>query len=269
MSETELLSWLVVGGGGLAFIGLIVAFIRFMRTSNAIFPATAKKYGLTYSRVDTSELFGLGNTTNIERLQGVVHDIPISVESKYQTLGNTRMHRTVLVSRTHVGGLQPCTINVSTLRPAASVHLVPTGNAHFDARCWVTSDNPDIARSVLTPSVQEALLRFPRGEVQFILGGEGWTLAYYNSTSSQAELHALIDALLAVVRNNGIGVSNDERITKSTVPYLEQLGQAYGFTLDELQANRIGLVHPVQLARGSRAGFVEIIMLFILPRFNS
>lgn len=34
--------------------------------------------------------------------------------------------------------------------------------------------------------------------------------------------------------------------------YLDQLGKAHGFTKDELEANRSGVVHPAQLARSQR-----------------
>jgi hypothetical protein len=36
--------------------------------------------------------------------------------------------------------------------------------------------------------------------------------------------------------------------------YLGQLGQAHGFTLEELRANQAGVLHPAQLARGRRQG---------------
>ena len=34
--------------------------------------------------------------------------------------------------------------------------------------------------------------------------------------------------------------------------YLDQLGRAHGFTKEELEANRAGVVHPAQLARSQR-----------------
>jgi hypothetical protein len=50
----------------------------------------------------------------------------------------------------------------------------------------------------------------------------------------------------------------------STTPYLEQLGRQHGFTLDELEANRRGALHPGQLARGVRKGMVSIVVLATL-----
>lgn len=46
--------------------------------------------------------------------------------------------------------------------------------------------------------------------------------------------------------------------------YLLQLGRAYGFTLDQLEANRAGLIHPAQLARGRASGVARGAMLLIL-----
>jgi hypothetical protein len=50
----------------------------------------------------------------------------------------------------------------------------------------------------------------------------------------------------------------------NTTPYLEQLGRHHGFTLDELEANRRGALHPAQFARGLRKGLVSIIVLATL-----
>jgi hypothetical protein len=50
----------------------------------------------------------------------------------------------------------------------------------------------------------------------------------------------------------------------STTRYLEQLGRQHGFTLDELEANRQGTVHPGQLARGLHKGLASIVVLATL-----
>ena len=46
--------------------------------------------------------------------------------------------------------------------------------------------------------------------------------------------------------------------------YLERLGRAHGFTLDELRANQNGTLHPAQLARGRRRGLFGVIVLAAL-----
>lgn len=51
---------------------------------------------------------------------------------------------------------------------------------------------------------------------------------------------------------------------KSVQDYLEQIGHAHGFTLAELQANQGGVLHPAQLARGSRKGLVALVVLTVL-----
>ena len=40
----------------------------------------------------------------------------------------------------------------------------------------------------------------------------------------------------------------------STGDYLEQLGRAHGFTVDELRSNLQGVLHPAQSARLRRKG---------------
>ena len=46
--------------------------------------------------------------------------------------------------------------------------------------------------------------------------------------------------------------------------YVGQLGRAYGFTFDELRANQAGTLHPAQLARGQRKGWVGVVVLAVL-----
>jgi hypothetical protein len=50
----------------------------------------------------------------------------------------------------------------------------------------------------------------------------------------------------------------------SMTRHLEQLGRQHGFTLDELETNRRGALHPGQLARGLRKGWVSIVVLATL-----
>lgn len=46
--------------------------------------------------------------------------------------------------------------------------------------------------------------------------------------------------------------------------YLEQLGRAHGFTVDELRSNLQGVLHPTQSARLQRKGRVAAVVLLVL-----
>lgn len=46
--------------------------------------------------------------------------------------------------------------------------------------------------------------------------------------------------------------------------YLEQLGRAHGFSVDELRSNLQGVLHPTQLARLRRQGRIAAVVLAIL-----
>lgn len=50
----------------------------------------------------------------------------------------------------------------------------------------------------------------------------------------------------------------------STGDYLEQLGRAHGFSVDELRSNLQGVLHPTQLARLQRQGRTAAVVLVIL-----
>jgi len=46
--------------------------------------------------------------------------------------------------------------------------------------------------------------------------------------------------------------------------YLDQLGRAHGFTVDELRSNLQGVLHPTQVKRLRRRGRVAAVVLFLL-----
>ena len=99
-------------------------------------------------------------------------------------------------------GLHPCTINISHRRPAADVHLVPTGDPQFDGQRWVTSDAPAAVRVLLTPAVRTALLRCPQQDLRLVIDSGHLVLSFGGTPSNQPELHGPIDAVLALVRFN-------------------------------------------------------------------
>lgn len=273
MDVTELLP-----SGMLLFDVLVIAaalygIVYWWRRNKAIFPAAASKYGLTFAH--ESRRWEATGMTYVDRLRGTVNGAPLEVESTYKTQGRLRARRTVIASRAPVR-LPACTINVSRRRPVATVHLVPTGDAHFDAQRALTCDRPTVVRDLLTPAVRAALLACPQPELQLVLDGERVDLVFPNTPFSQAELQGPIDVVLAIAQAGtptasdqaamphpvGAGSRSEGRMHAQL--YLEQLGRAHGFTLAELQTNRLGLVHPGQLASGTRLGLGAALTTFVL-----
>ena len=97
--------------------------VRWSRKLDALFPEAARKYGVSFTREKRGGF--LGNILDSSRLTGVVDGTPLEGVSTYQTRGRARMRSTLVASP--APGLLPCTINISHRRPAADVHLVPTG----------------------------------------------------------------------------------------------------------------------------------------------
>ncbi len=195
MIDDELMQYAGIAAFGLAGAALLYGIVRFTRKQHAIFPETAKKYGLTFTREPHGSL--LGNIAETLRLRGVANGTPVEVISTYKTRGNMNMKSTLVASRAPAI-LPACTININQRPSAATVHLVPTGDVQFDTRRWVTSDAPVVVREVLTPVVRTQLLRCPQPELRLVFNDGHVILSFPNSPGDQAELHAAIDVVLAV-----------------------------------------------------------------------
>lgn len=197
MSDYELMQWLALGAGGVVFLGVVYGLYRFFSAMGAIFPDTAKHYGLAYTRDKSS---GFTGNKEVEKLEGSVDGIALRVESTYETRGRMRMRGTWLATRAPAGWT-PCTVNLSRTPPAAKVHLVPTGDAAFDQRWFATCENPGMVRAMLGPEVRVALLRCPQREFRIVVDGGSLVLSFPGTPDNQAELRGAIDALLALARS--------------------------------------------------------------------
>ncbi len=197
MTETEWLQMGALAAGGLAVAGMVYAIVRWLRKVDAVFPEAAKKYGLTFTREQRGSAFT--NVAQSSRLRGVANGTPIEVISTYETRGRLRIRSTLVASRAPAG-LPACTLNILRRPPAATVHLVPTGDAQFDTRRWVTSDVPAVVRAVLTPAVRTELLRCPQPELRLVVTGGDLVLSFPDTPVNEAELHGPMDVVLAVAR---------------------------------------------------------------------
>lgn len=57
MSEYEMMQWAGVAAGGVVVGFGIYGFVRFSRQLDAMWPDTAKKYGLTHTKTDEGSAF--------------------------------------------------------------------------------------------------------------------------------------------------------------------------------------------------------------------
>lgn len=195
MSQTELLQWAALIVAGAVVVALIYGIFRWSRKQDAIFPDTAKQYGLAFTQEGQGSAFT--NSKRSKHLQGVVQGVPIHAASSYETRGRLTI-KTSWVATLRPARLAPCTINVTRQRPATSIHLVPIGDARFDAQRFLTSDSPDAVRRALTAAVQDALLRCPLRELRIVVDPERVVVSFAGTPSSPVELQALIDIALAL-----------------------------------------------------------------------
>jgi hypothetical protein len=189
---------LLVGAIAAVFLVAVYVIVRWSRKVDAVFPEAARKYGVSFTREKRGGF--LRNVLDSSRLTGVVNGTPLEVVSTYQTRGRMRMRSTLVASP--APGLPPCTINISHRRPAADVHLVPTGDPQFDGQRWVTSDAPTAVRVLLTPAVRTALLRCPQQELRLVVDRGHFALSFGDTPSNQAELQGPVDAVLALARRD-------------------------------------------------------------------
>jgi hypothetical protein len=195
MSQNELIQWIALAGGGVVVLALVYGIFRWSRKQDAIFPETAKHYGLEFTQDNQGSAFA--NSKRSKHLRGVVRGMPIHAASSYETRGRLTI-KTCWVATAPSAGLVPCTINVTRHRPAASAHLVPSGDARFDAQRFLLSDSPDAVRRALTPAVRDTVLRCPLQELRIVVDQERVVVSFPGTPSSQAELQGLIDIALAL-----------------------------------------------------------------------
>lgn len=193
MSENELLQWAGVGAGVIAGGGVIYGFIRFVQKTNAIWPDAAKQYGLTYSK--KKESIPLGNSRHFELLDGP----SLSVVSMDESIGRRRRRSTVLRAPSRPWPT-PVTFEVERSKPAATFHLVTTGDPAFDNRRFITSDAKATVLAVLTPAVRNALLQTEQFTLRITCEGEQVVVSFGQMVLSAKELTGVIDLTLALAK---------------------------------------------------------------------
>jgi hypothetical protein len=192
------LEYLQLAGIAAVVLAVSCGAWRWLRHQDAIFPETAKKFGMVFTQEGSGGMFS--NTRQSWLLQGMVRGTPLRVESRYETRGRLRMRGT-WISTPAPEGMAECRINVCSEPPAANVHLVRSGESQFDARRWITTDAPDMARSLILPEARAELLKCPQPELLLAIEAGKLVLSFPATPFNQAELHAPMEAVLALARS--------------------------------------------------------------------
>ena len=123
----------------------------------------------------------------------------LSVVSMREQIGRTRRRSNVITARS-VTWPSPARFDVESTRPAASFHLVTTGDAAFDARRFVTSESKAAVQAVLTPTVRAALLQCPQHTLRITCEGQQVVVSFGELVTDAKELTGAIDLALALAK---------------------------------------------------------------------
>lgn len=190
MSNDELMQWAGVIAGAGVVGAAAYGFVRFARQLDTLWPETAARYGLTHTR--TKEGGALTGSKQTDTLSGPT----LSVVSTHEQVGNTRRRGTVVVAKGKA--LAPMRCEVSRTRPKATLHLVTTGDAKFDAMRFVLSESKEQVKALLTPQVRAALLRCPQWTLHVACDGAQVVVSFGEVVTTTAELAGPIDVALAM-----------------------------------------------------------------------
>lgn len=193
MSEYEMMQWAGLAAGGVVVGFAVYGFVRFSRQLGAMWPDTAKKYGLVHTT--TSDGGAMTNSKEQHTLSGPA----LSVSSTREHVGNTRRTSTVITAKA-TAALPEVTMEVSRTRPKATVHLVTTGDATFDGVRFVTCEARDAASRLLTPAARAALVRCQQWTLRVTSGPGQVVVSFGDLPTSATDLHGPIDAALALAR---------------------------------------------------------------------
>lgn len=192
LSEYEMMQWAgLAAGAGVVGAG-IYAFARFAKKLDAIWPDTAAKYGLTYEKKNEGSALGASKETHA--LLGP----SLQVVATREQSGNRHRTSCVVVAKGQVPkGVQ---LEVSRNRPKATLHLVTTGDAKFDALRFVLSETKEQAKALLTPPVREALARCPQWTLLVTCDGAQVVVSFGDLVTDHKGLEGPIDVALAIAK---------------------------------------------------------------------
>ena len=191
------LEWAQVLAVLLVVSAIVAGVVLVAKKEGAAWAAVAREFGLAFSKEKQGT--GLGNVRQSSLLQGQVQGIPVKLVATYETRGRMRMRGT-WIATDNPTRVPPCVINVLGKPPAAEVHRVPTGDASFDSRRWITSDTPTAVRFLLSDEVRAKLLACPQTDLKIVVEGGNLVLSFGGTPSGLAELKAPLEALLALAR---------------------------------------------------------------------
>lgn len=187
--------WAAIVAGGLVFLAIVYAFIRFARGMSATWPDTAKELNLALN-VDEK---GSAWTNSSERntLKGTHLGVEIFAEATREVVGRRRT-TSCSVTAAVAGQQKIFRMDVTKSKPQTGMPLVLTGSAKFDHFRYVTGDPAESIRLALTQKVRDGLLQCDHWTVRIVATGAQVIVSTGELPTNKKELQALINVAVLV-----------------------------------------------------------------------
>lgn len=246
-SALELQQLAAIAGVCLAVVFLFVALFRWLEKMDAIWPQTAKKLGLRFREQSSGNPLLAASRIQSKVIEGVLDGVPIRLVASRETIGNVRRATTVVSAVVQTPGA-PFTVQIAkgAQRPESQFHAIPLGDAEFDQKVMLSGEQPAAVRARFDRSVRAAILAVPIDQLGLTVTATEVTLSLPWMPFRANEVEALIRAARTIA---GAAPTNAP-VPAPSVPkrdaYLGQLAEGFGFTLEQLDANRRGEIHESQ-----------------------
>lgn len=192
-----MMQWAGIAAGSIVFLGIVGGFVRFSRKLDAIWPDTAKQFGLAFKDRDEGNVFTSRAETQ-RSVEGVASGVALRAFEFHERVGGSTRTGTRVLGRALVPTERQFTFQLE--RNAANgprFHVVDTGDPAFDRTVVLKSESPDAVRALLDPAVRTAMLwlTMPAASVSYDRGE--LCLAYAGTPSSREELERAIRFVIA------------------------------------------------------------------------
>lgn len=195
MSDYELMQWAGIVAGGVVFLLIVFAFVRFARGHSATWPETAKALNLTLDVDEKGSAWT--NSWSRTTLKGTHLGVELLAVATREVVGRRRT-TSCAVTAAVAGAQKTFRFDATKNRPKSTDTLVKSGSPKFDAARWVEGAPEEAVRLVLTQKVRDALLACDHWTVRVVGTGAQVIVSTGELPSSPAELQALITVAVLV-----------------------------------------------------------------------
>lgn len=187
--------WAGIVAGGLVFLAIVYAFIRFARGMSATWPDTAKELNLTLNVDEKGSAWT--NSWSRTTLKGTHLGVEVFAEATREVVGRRRT-TSCAVTASVAGQQKIFRMDVTKNKPQSGLPLVPTGSPKFDNFRFVTGAPAESVKLALTQKVRDGLLQCDHWTVRVVGTGAQVIVSTGELPTNKQELQALINVAVLV-----------------------------------------------------------------------